>query len=81
MNRNLARGIIDENSLYITTKKNIEDFYPSIYKNKLNLRYLNNYYLIFKGKSEIKEPKSNLEIKKAISVLNNTAEYNKILKI
>ena len=25
--------------------------------------------------------KNNLEIKKAISILNNTAEYNKILKI
>lgn len=83
LNRNLARGIIDENSLYVTTKKNIEDFYPSIYKNKLNLRYLNNYYLIFKGKSEIKEPKSNLEIKtidsisKIISTKLRVQEINK----
>jgi len=68
LSKKLSEGKTDENSLYITTQNNIEDFYPAIYKNKLTLRYLNGYYLIFKNKKFLKYHKNSIEQKKTDSI-------------
>jgi hypothetical protein len=70
LNRDLANGKIEENSIYITTNKNIADFYPAIYKNHLEIRHLNGYYLIFKGKPNLNKFKSKTELK-TIDSINN----------
>lgn len=81
LNQDLADGTIEEESLYIVTKKNIEDFYPSIYKNNLQIKYLDGYYLLFKNN---KKYNFKLNIKDKIkkdsiySIINKTLNVQKI---
>ncbi|RZL30003.1 MAG: hypothetical protein EOP00_37040, partial [Pedobacter sp.] len=70
----LSEGIINNNSLYITNPKHIEDFYPSLHKNNLELRFLNGYYLIYKKNTNRQFIKKPSEVKKQDSI------YDKISK-
>jgi hypothetical protein len=49
ININLTQGIINKHEIFVTNKQNISNFYPIIYNNKdVSIRFLNNYFLIYK---------------------------------
>jgi hypothetical protein len=78
LNKDLAEGLINKDYLYITTAKNIEDFYPAIYKNKLEIKFLNGYYLIFNKNDSKAFPKNLVETKKVDSIKNVISKKLKI---
>ena len=50
ININLTQGIINKEELFVTNKQNIQNFYPIIYNdNDVNVRFINNYFLIYKN--------------------------------
>ncbi|WP_396187693.1 DUF6311 domain-containing protein [Flavobacterium sp.] len=61
---NLVSGDLERNVLYITSPKNIEDFYPSIYKNDMSLMFKDGYFLIFKSDFKVPIYQSEIERKK-----------------
>ncbi|WP_445714517.1 DUF6311 domain-containing protein [Flavobacterium sp.] len=81
LNKELAEGRIYNDYLYITTAKNIEDFYPAIYKNELEIKFLNGYYLIFNKNDSKTFSKNLIEIKKGDSIKNVISRKLKIQKI
>lgn len=78
LNKDLAEGIINKNYLYITTAKNIEDFYPAIYKNKLEMKFLNGYFLIFNNDNSKVISENLFETKKVDSIKNVISKKFKI---
>ena len=50
----LKRGEINENQLFVTNKQNIKDFNVLLYKDKVQIKKLDDYILIFSKKLKIK---------------------------
>lgn len=81
LNKELAEGIINNKYLYITTSKDLEDFYPAIYNNDLEIKFLNGYYLIFKKNDSKTFSRNLIETKKLDSIKNVISQKIKINKI
>jgi hypothetical protein len=79
ININLTQGIINKQEIFVTNKQNISNFYPIIYNNKdVSVRFLNNYYLIYKyRKSEF----SNVSNSEKIKIDSLRASVSKSLNI
>lgn len=72
----LKRGEISKNQVFVTNSKNLKDFNVLIYKEKVNLKRLDKFILIYSKEVEIKNPyKESIENKKYVDSVYNS--YNR----
>lgn len=76
-------AVIEDNDLYITTSKYLEDFNSLLLKKKVQLRYLDGFYYLYstKSKNKITLKPTREETNKIDSIYNEIKGSNKISTI